>query len=50
MNTNNNLNVRLGYNTEYTVGRYDGLLDDVRIFKRGLSQAEIQEIVSEATP
>jgi hypothetical protein len=46
----NNFNVRLGFNSEHTVGQYDGLLDDVRIFKRGLSQSEIQEIVSEATP
>ena len=46
----NNLNVRLGYNSEYTSGQYDGLLDDVRIFSRPLSQAEVQQIGAEATP
>ncbi|MGB5694181.1 MAG: LamG-like jellyroll fold domain-containing protein [Polyangiales bacterium] len=52
VSTNSDINVNVGrrFNIEYTVGQYDGLLDDVRIFKRGLSQAEIQEIVSEATP
>jgi len=46
----NNVNVRLGFNTEYPVGQYDGLLDDLRIFGRPLSQAEIQQIVAGATP
>jgi len=48
--TTNDVRVHLGYNAEYPSGQYSGLLDDVRIFKRGLSQAEIQRIVGEATP
>jgi hypothetical protein len=44
----NDLHVRLGYNSEYQSGQYDGLLDDVRIFSRPLAQAEIQQIVAEA--
>jgi hypothetical protein len=46
----NNLNVRLGYNSEYTPGQYDGLLDDVRIFSRPLSQAEVTQILNESAP
>lgn len=46
----NDQNVRLGFNSEYTVAQYDGLLDDVRVFSRPLSQAEVQQIISEATP
>lgn len=46
----NNINVRLGYNSEYTSGQYDGLLDDVRIFKRALSVQDIVQIVSEGAP
>ena len=43
----NNINVRLGYNTEYTSGQYSGLLDDVRIFKRALTPQEILTIANE---
>jgi len=46
----NDRNVRLGFNSEFTQGQYDGLLDDVRIFSRPLSQAEVQRIGAEATP
>lgn len=46
----NNVNVRIGFNSEYTSGQYDGLLDDVRIYNRPLSQVEIQQIGAEATP
>jgi hypothetical protein len=49
LNTNN-LNVRLGYNTEYPSGQYDGLLDDVRIYDRSLSAAEVTQILTQATP
>ncbi|MEQ9568308.1 MAG: LamG domain-containing protein, partial [Pseudomonadales bacterium] len=47
---NNNVLVRLGYNTEYPSGEYGGLLDDVRIFSRALSIVEIQQIQSEGNP
>ena len=46
----NNLKVRLGFNSEYTVGQYDGLLDDIRVFNRGLSQAEVTQILNEFIP
>ncbi|MDH3728302.1 MAG: hypothetical protein OER77_12295, partial [Myxococcales bacterium] len=46
----NDLNVRLGFNSEYTVGQYDGLLDDVRIFSRPLSQPEVTAILNESSP
>lgn|GEM_PF-201804 len=46
----NNLQVRLGFNTEYPMGQYDGLLDDVRIFSRNLNQADVAEILSESVP
>jgi hypothetical protein len=46
----NNVNVRLGYNSEYPAGQYDGRLDDVRIFSRALTQVEVQQIRAEATP
>jgi hypothetical protein len=46
----NNVSVHLGYNAEYTAGQYDGRLDDVRIFKRALSQSEIRQIRDEALP
>ena len=46
----NDVRVHLGYNAEYPSGEYSGRLDDVRIFKRALSQTEIQQIASEATP
>jgi hypothetical protein len=46
----NNVNVRLGFNSQFTVGQYDGIQDDVRIFSRPLSQAEVQQIAAEATP
>jgi len=42
----NNLKVRLGYNEEYPPADYSGLLDDVRIYNRALSQAEIQNDMS----
>ena len=45
----NNVSVRLGYNSEYSSGQYDGLLDDVRIFSRPLSSSEVQQIRAEAT-
>ncbi len=38
----NNVAVRLGFNTEYPTGQYDGRIDDVRIYNRALSQAEVQ--------
>jgi hypothetical protein len=46
----NNVNVRLGYNSEYPAGQYDGRLDDVRIFSRPLSQAEVTQILNESIP
>jgi hypothetical protein len=46
----NNVNVRLGFNSEYTPGQYDGRLDDVRIFRRSLSQAEVTQILNESAP
>jgi len=46
----NDLDVRLGFNTEYTVGRYDRLLDYVRTFSRPLTEAAVTEILSESTP
>lgn len=46
----NDLNVRLGYNSEYTVGQYDGLLDDVRIYNRALSTAEVQALLTPSDP
>jgi hypothetical protein len=49
LNTNN-VRVHLGYNAEFPSGEYAGRLDDVRIFKRALTQSEIQEIGAEATP
>ncbi|MGB8223396.1 MAG: LamG domain-containing protein, partial [Polyangiales bacterium] len=45
----NNVNVRLGFNSEYVTGQYDGLLDDVRVYGRALSQAEVQQVRAEAT-
>jgi hypothetical protein len=49
LNTNN-VRVHFGYNAEFPSGEYSGLLDDVRIFKRALTQAEIQQIGAEASP
>jgi hypothetical protein len=46
----NNANVRLGFNSEFTQGQYDGFLDDVRIFNRGLSPAEVTQILNEPVP
>lgn len=46
----NDVGVRLGYNAEFPGGEYGGLLDDVRIFKRALTQAEIQQVGAEAAP
>lgn len=34
----NDVNVRLGFNAEYTGGQCDGLLDEVRIYSRALSK------------
>ena len=48
--TTNNVRVQLGRNAEYPAGEYNGSLDDVRIFSRALTQAEIQTIISEAAP
>jgi hypothetical protein len=45
----NNVNVRLGFNSEYVTGQYDGLLDDVRVYGRALSQGEVQQVRAEAT-
>lgn len=47
---NNNVSVRLGFNTEYPSGEYGGMLDDVRIYSRALTIAEIQQILNEASP
>ena len=38
----NNFNVRMGYNQKYPTGQYSGFLDDVRIYNRALTLAEIQ--------
>jgi Concanavalin A-like lectin/glucanases superfamily/Putative collagen-binding domain of a collagenase/Bacterial TSP3 repeat len=46
----NNVNVRLGFNSEYPAGQYDGRLDDVRIYDRPLSQAEVTQILNESAP
>ena len=46
----NDLPVRLGFNSEFTSAQYDGKMDDVRLYKRALTQAEIQAVQSEATP
>jgi hypothetical protein len=46
----NNVAVRMGFNTEFPSGQYSGLLDDIRVFKRALSQGEIQQIINEAIP
>jgi hypothetical protein len=48
--SNNDFRVHLGYNAEETNAEYSGLLDDVRIYKRALSQTEIQQISAEALP
>jgi hypothetical protein len=42
----NDRDVRLGYNSEYTSGQYDGLLDDVRIFSQPLSPTQVTQILS----
>jgi hypothetical protein len=47
---NNNRNVWLGLNSEYTTGEYDGLLDDVRIYARPLSQSELAQILNATVP
>lgn len=39
---NNSWRVTLGFNEEYTPANYNGVLDDVRIYSRALSQSEIQ--------
>jgi len=49
LNTNN-IRVHFGYNAEYPSGEYSGRLDDVRIFKRALSQAEVSQILNESAP
>jgi hypothetical protein len=36
----NNLNVWLGFNQEFSTADYGGLLDDVRIYNRALTQTE----------
>ena len=46
----NNINVRLGFNTEYTTGQYDGLLDDIRVYDRPLSQTEVQRLMVLSDP
>jgi chitodextrinase len=38
---NNNLKVRIGHNQEYTSASFRGILDDVRVYSRALSQNEI---------
>jgi hypothetical protein len=48
--SNNDYRVFLGYNAEFTTGEYSGLLDDVRIYKRALTQIDIQQISAEAVP
>jgi len=49
LNTNN-IRVHFGYNAEYPSGEYSGRLDDVRIFKRALSQTEVSQILNESAP
>lgn len=46
----NDVNVRLGMNAEYPAGEYSGLLDDVRIYKRALTAAEVAALMSPGTP
>jgi hypothetical protein len=46
----NNVNVHFGWNAEYPSGEYGGLLDEVRIYKRALTQTEIQQVADEAAP
>jgi hypothetical protein len=46
----NNVNVHFGWNAEYPAGEYGGMLDDVRIYKRALTQTEIQQVGAEAAP
>jgi hypothetical protein len=46
----NNVNVHFGWNAEYPAGEYGGMLDDVRIYKRALSQADVTQILSQSAP
>lgn len=50
----NNLNVRLGFNEEFPSGDYTGWLDDVRIYSKALTPSEVQTdmntAVSTSTP
>ena len=46
----NNVNVRIGFNSEYPVGQYDGLQDDVRIYDRPLSASEVQALMVPSDP
>ncbi|MEQ9561772.1 MAG: LamG-like jellyroll fold domain-containing protein, partial [Woeseiaceae bacterium] len=45
----NNVQVRLGFNAEYSTGQYSGLIDDVRIYKRSLTQPEVAALMSPGT-
>jgi len=46
----NNLKVRLGFNEEFTTGQYGGFLDDVRIYNRALTLAEVQADMTTPVP
>ena len=46
----NNLKVGLGFNEEFTTGQYGGFLDDVRIYDRALTLAEVQADMTTPVP
>jgi len=46
----NNVPVHLGLNAEFASGQYGGMLDEVRIYSRALSQPEIAALMNPGAP
>jgi hypothetical protein len=46
----NDLNVRLGFNEQYPLGQYGGVLDDVRIYNRALTDQEVANDMNAPVP